>query len=242
MAKRGCCWELGEDIKLIFRESFKRKMLLVIYCTTVAQRVLNLAFIEVVSVWISEYVYDGDTSRIANHNKIVFGISYAVVMVIAPFLGIFFDRCGELVVLPLNYFIAGAPYFALYALNDLESAGGYVLQIIATIASITNNTLGFLILARHAPPVGAGKIFALNRVFSGIVQIGMSYLLGWMIDQSFNKVAFLVVGSLGIIVVITFVSIRVCCKDLAKVVTDEEDNSPFQIPMEVLITEEEPRE
>ena len=91
-------------------------MLLVIYFMSISQRVLNFAFISVVSVWISKYVYDGDTSKIAHHNKIVLGVSNAIVVVIAPFLGILFDKCGELIVVPLNYFVASAPYFVLYFL------------------------------------------------------------------------------------------------------------------------------
>ena len=192
-------------------------MLIVIYFMSVSQRVLNLAFIAVVSVWMSKYVYDGDTNKISNHNKFVLGISNSAVLVIAPFLGLLFDRCGELVVIPLNYFIASAPYIGLYFLTDFKTTLAYGLQIIGTISSILNNSLGFMILARHAPPVGAGKIFAVNRVFAGIIQIGMSYFLGWVVDQSFNKIAFLIVGGFGLMVVFTFLLISMLCRNWSKV-------------------------
>ena len=168
-------------------------------------------------VWISKYCYHGDTKLIANHTKLLLGVSHVVSGLLGPFMGILFDKCGELVVTPIIFFIAAGPYFGLYFLQDFDSAFGYTLQILTASATSLTSTLNIMLLTRHSPLVGAGKIFALNSVISGLIMIGFKYMIGWVIDQPFNRWAFITCGVGGMLVVVTFLMISCCCSDLSQV-------------------------
>lgn len=68
------------------------------------------------SLWVSKYLYDGDISKISFHNEVVLGASPLVAIPLGILFGLFFDKWGELVVLPLMFFLAGAPYAGLFFL------------------------------------------------------------------------------------------------------------------------------
>ena len=196
-------------------------MLLLIFFLGVGQRVLDTGFVTVISVWISKYIFNGNTKKIAQHNKLLLGISHVATVLLGPFMGIFFDKCGELVVSPLIFIVASAPYFGLYFLHSFDSTLGYTLQIISAAASILTNPLNMMVLARHSPAVGAGKIFALRSVFVGVILLGFSYGIGWVLDQPFNRVSFLICGGAGMLVALAFLMVACCCKHISQVKDDE---------------------
>ena len=192
-------------------------MLLLIFFLGAGQRILDHGYNSVITVWVSKYFYHGNKSQIAYHNKLLLGISHSATALLGPLMGIFFDKCGELVVAPLIFFVAAAPYFWLYFLQDFDSSLGYTLQIITAIAAILTNPLNMMMLARHSPTVGAGKIYAMRSVLVGLVSIGYNYAIGWVLDQSFNRAAFLVCGVVGSLVVLAFFLVACCCKRLSNV-------------------------
>lgn len=85
-------------------------------------------------------------------------------------------------IVPVVFFLAGAPYVALFFFNNIDSILGYGIQIFAAIFSILTNLVSGVTLAKHSPPEGAGKIFAFKSFFGGIFGIGYGYFSNWLID------------------------------------------------------------
>lgn len=94
--------------------SKERKMLIAAYFLGIAQRVLDIAYIATISIWVSKYIYNGDISKISYHNKLLLGISHVAAIPIGLVFGHLYDKCGELFIVPLVFFLSGAPYIALY--------------------------------------------------------------------------------------------------------------------------------
>lgn len=85
------------------------------------------------------------------------------------------------------------------------------------------NSMAIIMIGRHAPKQGAGKIYAFRGFVTGLFVIGFNYLSGWMIDQSFNKVTFLLVGGVALLQVVMFAGIRLCCKNITDIPAEDED-------------------
>ena len=199
-------------------------MLIAVIFLGMAQRVLDVAYNSTISVWVSKYIYHGDISRISYHSKLLLGVSHVAGIPIGLSFGHLFDKCGELIIVPLCFFLSGAPYVAIYFMEDLDSVGAYAVQIFAATFSLLNNSVSTIMLARYSPPHGAGKIFAFRSLITGLFSIGYNYLSGWMLDQSFNKVTFLVIGGLSLAVTAMFMGIGMCCKQVARVPSEEEED------------------
>ena len=76
-------------------------------------------------------------------------------MICIPFglaFGFLYDKCGELFIVPLIFFLSGAPYIALYFMTDFDSVIAYTVQIYAATFSVLCNGIGIIITARHSPP------------------------------------------------------------------------------------------
>ena len=80
-----------------------------------------------ISIWVSKYIYHGDISRISYHNKLLLGVSHAAGIPIGLSFGYLFDKWGELIVVPLCYFLSGAPYIAIYFMDNLDSVVAYAV-------------------------------------------------------------------------------------------------------------------
>ena len=81
-----------------------------------------------------------------------------------------------------------------------------------------------MMLARHSPGIGAGKIFAIRAFMIGLFMMGINYILGWIIDQPFNRVAFLIVAGVGLIIVLAFFMVIICCRHISRVHTDDDED------------------
>ena len=198
-------------------------MLIAVFVLSISQRVLDIAYVSTLSVWVSKHVYNGNIHKISYHNKLILGVSHVASMPFGLIFGYLYDKCGELLIVPLIFFLSGAPYIALFFITDFDSVLSYSLQIFAAIFSVLCNSIGFIITARHSPPQGAGKIFALRSFLGGLFSIGYSYLIGWMIDQEFNKVIFLMIGVIGLSTTVMFICIRLCCKCITKKQREDEE-------------------
>lgn len=151
------------------------------------------------------------------------GVSHAVCIPLGVAFGFLYDKCGEFTIVPLTFFLSGAPYIALYFMTDLDSVIAYTLQIFAAVFSVLCNGIGVIITARHSPPQGAGKIFALRSFIGGVFTIGYGYLNGWIIDQDFNKAVFLMIAAIALSITLMFICIRLCCKSIAEIPKEEEE-------------------
>lgn len=80
-----------------------------------------------------------------------------------------------------------------------------------------------VMIGRHSPKEGAGKVYALRSFVSGIVLIGFNYFSGWMIDQPFSRVTFLVIAGVSLSQVVMFISIGLCCKKISDFPEGTED-------------------
>lgn len=186
---------------------------------------LDLAFVTIISVWVSKYIYDGDISQISRHNKITLGVANIAAIPLGLLFGLAYDKCGELLTLSFVFFCAGFPYIVLYFLDNVNSDLGFALQIFASTFSILTNAMASVMIGRHSPTEGVGKVYAFRSFVAGIFLIGFNYLSGWMIDQSFSKVTFLVIGGIAFSQVIMFVSIRACCKKISEIPSAEEEDA-----------------
>ena len=172
---------------------------------------------------MSKYLYDGDLAKISFHNQIVLGVSPLAAIPIGMIFGLFFDKWGELVLVPITFFLAGAPYIALFFLWDIDTVLGYGIQIFGGIFSVLTALVSGVTLAKHSPSNGAGKIFAFKSFFSGIYSIGYEYFSTWLIDQDYNQAIFLVIGGLALAMVGMFIGIRFWCKEIAHKPEEEEE-------------------
>ena len=143
---------------------------------------MYLSYYSTVSIWVSKYIYHGDIAKISYHNKLLLGITHLVSLPCALVFGILYDKCGELVVAPVVYILAGAPYIAIYFMADLDSPLAYFLQIFSAVFAQIAGILAVILLARHNPPQGAGKVFAFRSFLDSLFSMGYSYLNGWILD------------------------------------------------------------
>lgn len=112
---------------------------------------------------------------------------------------------------PLVFLLSGLPYIGLFFLEKYDTAFGYSLQILAAMFSILTSSITSVLLAKFSPLNGAGKVYSFKSTVSGIFIIGYNYLSGWMIDQSFNKYTFILIGLISIWVSVLFLGIGMCC-------------------------------
>lgn len=143
---------------------------------------MDLSYESTVSIWVSKYIYNGDIAKISYHNKLLLGISHAVSVPCALVFGILYDKCGELVVAPLVYILAGSPYIAIYFMGNLDSPLAYSLEIFSAVFAQITGILAVILLARHSPPRGTGKVFAFKSFLDSLFSMGYSYLHGWILD------------------------------------------------------------
>ena len=128
-----------------------------------------------------------------------------------------FDKCGELVLGPIIFLLAGGPYFAFYFFENFDEPAQLSLQILAATASIITNSLSQMLIAKHAPSAGVGKIYAVRSLITTIFSLGFGYLTGWMIDQSYSKYVFFVIGTTGLLIVLLFLFVAIFCPKITKV-------------------------
>ena len=218
------CWSKAfESISYSCRITRKRKYLIAVYLAGISQRVLDLSFIQIISVWVSKYVYHGDYHRTSRHSSITLGVSNIVVIPLGVLFGLSYDKCGEFFTLSVTFFCAGFPYIVLYFMSDFDSVLSLGLQIFATTFSILTNAMSSIMIGRHSPKEGVGKVYAFRSFVAGLFMVGFSYLSGWIMDQSFSKVTFLIVGGLALAQVGMFIGIRLCCKKIEDLHFGEEE-------------------
>ena len=118
--------------------------------------------------------------------------------------------------MPLVFLLSGLPYIGLFFISDYDSTFSYFLQIMSAMFSLLTSSITSVLLGKYSPLKGAGKVYAFKSVVSGVFIIGYNYLSGWMIDQSFNKFTFILVGLISISISVLFICIAMCCRDITK--------------------------
>ena len=76
------------------RMARKRKFLVPVYITGIAQRCQDLAFSSILSVWVSKYIYEGNIAKISEHNKLTLGAANIALLPLGLLFGYLYDRIG----------------------------------------------------------------------------------------------------------------------------------------------------